>query len=553
MWNPRDFMRSGGLALAVRVIGFLNLIGLLVGVSSPDGGDFTLINAMVGFGWLAWEWWPIRAVRAENAESRIIDLRADEVDQQHALAAGSAPHWYPIFRVGNARLDLIGGNSASWFKVLWHVMSTSNLSTCVLDLSRYSASGSMFEGVLEAPSCLATYDPLVEQSAPAHIVAQMIATPGDFGREDDADQALLSAMDRTLAGRWSLPRLAAALAAFIGEHESRNPHAHHLQATELEFARDAQASNLMPDAAVDSARRIYAICDSLLGYDFSPVAGSSVALPWFDQSKHTVIRASQEQADQQIKRTAAMLVASLTGAIKNGVPGSPRRVVVMGADRLQRHHLDVLAATCASSGVELITAFEHFFDDALQFVGSGSTNTVILRMSTAQEAEEAAKLIGKEYKFVYDSRAHARGTSSSTTETRGQSHTRGTSQTAGTNSSTSGQMFGAQTSTSGTSSSFTTNQSSTTTSSTAEMLGENETHTDTEKRTEEFTVHPSELMSLAPTSFIYRVIAGGQVYASMGDFDPAIASSSRASAVARSDPNSWWSRELTIPGSSWVR
>lgn len=553
MWNPRDFMRSGPLALVVRIFGLLSLVGFLVAVVVPDTQGFAVTNGLVAFGWLAWEWWPIRSIRAENAESQIIDLRAAEIDDHHALAAARAPHWYPIFRAGTARLDLIGGNSSSWFQVLWHILSTTNMSTCVLDLSRYNTSGSMFHEVIEAPSCLATYDPLVGQTSPAHIVAQMIAMPGDFGREDDADHAVLAAMDRTLAGRWSLPRLAAALAAFIGEHESRNAHSHHLQPAELESARDAQASNLMPDGAVDSARRIYAICDSLLGYDFSPAAGSAVPLPWFDSGRHMVVRASHEQADQQIKRTAAMLAASLTGAISNGAPGNPRRVVILGADRLQRHHLDVLAATCMSRGVELITAFEHFFDDALQFVGSASTNTMIFRMATAQEAEEAAKLIGKEYKFVFDSRAHARGTSNSTTETSGTSDMRGGSRTSGTNSSNSGQMFGPNTSTRGTSSSTTSSWSTTTQRSTATMLGENETHTDTTKRTEEFIVHPNALMTLAPTSFIYRVIEGGQVYASMGDFDPAIASSTRTSEVALSDPRSWWSRELTMPGSTWVR
>jgi len=501
--------------------------------------------------WCGWEWWPIREARRMNGHLRAEGSRLAELDAQYLRSAGDAPHWYAVNRVGLGRLDVVGGNSYSWRQLLAHVCWSSPAATCVVDLSRYGQWPSE-PTLFEAPSCFAQFDPLIAQPAPAQVVAEVIAVSSEFSRDDDADRAVLAAMDSVLAGQWSLPRLAGALAAFVGEHVSRNLRASYLTTDELRLAFDYSSSNLMPDGGLEAARRIYSIVDSFLGAGLGTTSALPAAIPWFRQRPTVVTTQVPHATEQQLRRLAAMIVASISGHIVAADSSPGCRLAVFGADRLGRVQLDALAAACSNNGVELITAFEYFGGEALNFVGSGAANTVFFRAATAQEGEEAARLIGKEHVFVLDSTARQSGVSATATDgfSTGLNTTR--TSTSGSNRSTSTtSLFDPNRLTRGQSSSAAFSVGRTSTRSQSIARGESESHTDTIKRSEEFVVHPQTLMSLPPTAFIYRVVHQNGVYTVLGDCDLAITASTRATNLPRYDDNSWWTRALGHPDHAW--
>jgi hypothetical protein len=93
----------------------------------------------------------------------------------------------------------------------------------------------------------------------------------------------------------------------------------------------------------------------------------------------------------------------------------PNRVLmVLGADRFRRVHLERLDQLARRRGVRLVLFFRHLRDDAVEMLGGGEA-VMFMRLGNAKEAEHAATFIGKDHRLVLSQFTVQRSSSLSTT------------------------------------------------------------------------------------------------------------------------------------------
>jgi hypothetical protein len=94
-------------------------------------------------------------------------------------------------------------------------------------------------------------------------------------------------------------------------------------------------------------------------------------------------------------------------------------LLVAGADKAARGHLERLSETCQRRGVRLVYLFRHLRETSLSLVGSGMVG--IMQLGNHREAAEAADFIGREHSFKLSQLT--RTTGGSQTRTQGESLT----------------------------------------------------------------------------------------------------------------------------------
>jgi hypothetical protein len=91
-----------------------------------------------------------------------------------------------------------------------------------------------------------------------------------------------------------------------------------------------------------------------------------------------------------------------------------RVMIVLGADRFRRVHLERLDQLARRRGVRLVLFFRHLRDDAVEMLGGGEA-VMFMRLGNAKEAEHAATFIGKDHRLVLSQFTVQRSSSLSTT------------------------------------------------------------------------------------------------------------------------------------------
>ncbi len=172
-------------------------------------------------------------------------------------------------------------------------------------------------------------------------------------------------------------------------------------------------------------------------------------------------------------------------------------LVVAGADSLGRAALEAMARHAVHARVRLVYLFEHLRDDAAELLGGGDSVTLLMRMGNGEEAEKAARFIGRGYTFQLSQLSRQAGTSTNVTTSTGTSTTSGGSEThtVGGGSSSSG-------SSKSWSDSVTSSWSESWTTGKAFSEGTSESKGATLQRSYEFMVEPTQLQTLEPTTFL---------------------------------------------------
>jgi hypothetical protein len=87
-------------------------------------------------------------------------------------------------------------------------------------------------------------------------------------------------------------------------------------------------------------------------------------------------------------------------------------LIVIGADAVPDHLLDSLIASAHRNGKLLLLLFEHLDDRTKRYLGAaGSKTAVFFALPNADEAEIAARHLGREYKFVVNGHSISESTS----------------------------------------------------------------------------------------------------------------------------------------------
>lgn len=407
---------------------------------------------------------------------------------------------------GTRRIDVYGGEHQGWTAFLTTFGSSAlaeGAPMIVLDLSLVGVSDELCQVAREAGVEIrvellpdrAGVSMLLEDLSPADLKDVLVeAVHGgraDQGRDDRVlDDRILTAVIDVLGSRPTLPRIHEALRALLAEPGLRPVHL-----TEEELSR---TRTLFADEHLrrlhDRVQRLEAYLAQIARLSdaerSAPPAGTG--LTCFS------VTASGSQVTTEL--VVELLGQWLIRNLKNALPGQGRRtVVVAGADRLQRHHLEQVASLCDARDFRLVLLFQHLRDAGADLLGGGRA-TVFMRLGNHEEAERAANFIGRGYRFELARITTEKGGS----DTNAQSKSRG------------GERFSPFTRVWGSSRS----RAQSTSWSYAEMR----------ERVYELYVEPTHLQSLPPTALVLvQHSAGQRVLAVAADCDPDIASLPRVS------------------------
>lgn len=100
--------------------------------------------------------------------------------------------------------------------------------------------------------------------------------------------------------------------------------------------------------------------------------------------------------------------------LRHAESGEGRVLIVLGADRFRRAHLERLDQLARRRGVRLVCFFRHLREDAVELLGGGEA-VMFMRLGNAKEAEHAANFIGKDHRLVLSQFTVQHSSSMSTT------------------------------------------------------------------------------------------------------------------------------------------
>lgn len=211
---------------------------------------------------------------------------------------------------------------------------------------------------------------------------------------------------------------------------------------------------------------------------------------------------------------AHVLFQVLSHRLRHDERGGSRVLVVVGADRFRRTHIERLDQLARRRGVRLVLFFRHLREDAVDLLGGGEA-VMFLRLGNAREAEQAASFIGRDHRLVLSQFTVSRSSSLSSTvgTSRTDSVSRQESESSGRQWSRSRNYhYGAlmdfphdsgartkgdqRTTTWGTSTSVSSGESW------SEQTGTSDSQSMGYQRVYEFSVEPTFLQALSPTAFV---------------------------------------------------
>jgi hypothetical protein len=428
------------------------LLASLAPGSAPNGVGLVLALLVLGGAAWACAWRPVRLLRQEREARSALEALEGRVQTrfeqagmawQDRAAVHNAAEWERVNRIpewgavrgaaGRGRIDVFGGSLTSWEGFLTTFgasMVADSPPVRVLDLSEgmvaeelcqltrargVAVSAEVLPGRLEASGLLAGLD--AGQLADV-LVESIHGERPDGQREARAvDARILGAICRAVSPALSLARVHEALVAAMGEPGSPR----HLTPEEWDRIGTSLFSADYVRQAHERFRSLEAHLHPLreLGSAAEPAATAEAVLHCL-----SVGRDGEAFATDLFVDLAAQWAIR---GVRSRPEGRPGTLIVAGADRLRRRHLERLADACDRERVRLTYLFRHLRDDAELLLGSGAT-AVFMSLGNHAEAERAARFIGQGHRFVLSqltlghggNRTHASG------ETEGEST--GTSQ-----------------------------------------------------------------------------------------------------------------------------
>jgi hypothetical protein len=198
------------------------------------------------------------------------------------------------------------------------------------------------------------------------------------------------------------------------------------------------------------------------------------------------------------------LVDLLRGPQTNGIPV----VVVVGADRLDRHSVDALANAAASGVARVVLVHAHLDEQSRYALAAQGSCALFMRLASQPEAQLAADHVGRDFKMVLGQETTTFGHSDDSSFSTGSSRESSVG-------SSSGDSLSSPSTTSASAGSGT---SASSTRSHGVSFSRSQTH----QRVQEYTLDPTTFQALPETAFV-SVDTVGARRITAGDCEPLIA------------------------------
>lgn len=244
----------------------------------------------------------------------------------------------------------------------------------------------------------------------ATVIADTVRMSGDTGAGFDAGsakQALLK-VGRALGAPVPITRLEHALQMVLTNATPRGASFTKSEETEL---RRLHGEITQRRSLQDDLDRLERNLGSLSSFAKDPGKRSR-------SMGHGQVRVKTIEIDSQGSMHELFLAQQVVGQFLSryfGRPApsvGPTALLVIGADAIPDHLLDSLISSAHRFGKMLVLLFEHLDDRTKRYLGaSGSKTAVFFALPNADEAENAAKYLGRAYKFVVNGHSFSESTS----------------------------------------------------------------------------------------------------------------------------------------------
>ncbi|WP_020575787.1 hypothetical protein [Actinopolymorpha alba] len=458
-------------------------------------------------------------------------------EHENGLAAESRPErWEPLRPVTTHRVDVYGGDPSGCESLLLSVAGSllgTGATVTVVDLSQ---DGICHGLVRKAMDERRTVDAALLPHDLAAVGLLTGLTPEDVGgvvaeavhvseRDRSAggdktlDATLIEQICGTLRGPVSFTRLHAAVR--VVAYQEPRPEV-------LEREEYAALVDLLGEGARRSTEaRLFRLAAALQRLAaLEPGAGADGGTGRAKDSAGTLVdgvdgspslrvwELSERVGDLAGELLAHVVFQVLLHRLRHEEQTSGRVLVVVGADRFRRTHIERLDQLARRRGVRLVVFFRHLREDAVELLGGGEA-VMFMRLGNAREAEQAATFIGRDHRLVLSRFTVSRSSSLSTSvgTSRSESATNQDSVSTGKQwSKTRNYHYGAVmdfphdsgTRNRGGQRTTTTGRSTTVSSgeSRSEQEGTSESQSMGYQRVYEFGVEPTFLQALSPTAFV---------------------------------------------------
>ncbi|MFI5955341.1 hypothetical protein [Cryptosporangium sp. NPDC051539] len=422
--NPH-LVRNIAIAVpAALIVSFVVVCGLAIASGGDGGGKIFLLMLVVValvFGLAGAAVW-LSAQSARSAANRPNAMAAEQrarydreladwharkaqFEQQEQQRSEQLPEWSPAVPPPHTRrIDVVGGTLWGWEGLLT-VFGSSTLAgggqLTVLDLTGEGVVRELAEVAGEAglstdvqlfPADLASADVLSGLDERQFVDVLVEAVHGGEGGdrfERSSDDRVLGAVCAVLApGGLTVGRVLAALRLLLGE-----------PAGDAEPLTDDESRRISDELFSVSYRqeigpRLRQL-ESLL-FPLAPLGSAAQPRPAAQLSCVATLSTGSTARDEVL---GDLIVQRLTrGAAAGEAGGTPRTIVVVGADEIARRHLERLSDVCERRGIRLVYLFRHLRGTSLQVLGAGAVG--VMRLGNHQEANEAAEFIGRQQRFV---------------------------------------------------------------------------------------------------------------------------------------------------------
>lgn len=572
--KTRAALSRAGSAIAETLAGrllvliSLPIIGVIIaeGVSRPEWGTPVLILLLAAFSavpiYSLLQIWRIEQAARTAREAQWRDFllakaRWDDETADHDAAeqrrVGTEPLLFPFaLPEQSSRLDVVGGTPAGWASLLATMggsLLASGSSVTVLDLSSYNVTASLAElaetvqvdvGVLDMPVDLEAAGLLggLDPEDLANVLAD--AMDSLRGRNEQADlramdAELLLTVAKRLAHPLNFARLAAGVRVMRSTYDPDD--AGPLSPAEVQILTEqidlVDKSERVRDELRSVGNQLDLIATEQSRYQ-KITTDATIAQLW-TAGGLSMIRSSGRSDRAKEFVDAVLFQAVAHNIAAGGTPVDNPVLVVVGADGLGRTALESMVRNAWRAQVRLVYVFKRLREDAADLLGGGDSVAMLMQLGNQQEAETAARHIGRGFSFQLSQVARQLGRTVTTGE----------------NESVTSQVGGAETRTESESESVTSGKSasrslsdsfsraltdswsrSTTTGSMkseADSVNDGQTY----QRSYEFIVEPHQIQHLEQTAFVlvYTGPEGRRV--TMGDCFPGLALVDRVSNTPR--------------------
>ncbi|MEJ2855470.1 MULTISPECIES: hypothetical protein [unclassified Saccharothrix] len=464
----------------------------------------------------------------QHAEWRKREDARDRRRRQHDAAS----RWFPVrLDAGTARVDVFGGGGAGWKDLITTVGSTvlrSGDDVLVVDFSEEDVGAGLAALARTAGLPVSTARLMQDQSLlqgldpdeVVRVVAGAVAshrTPTEAADLRVVAAEVLTTVVECLDEPVTFARLSAALRVVRG-------HGYHGRTRQrLSLAEAGRLTGRIDlvgtTPRVADALQALAHLTELLAVDTETAPPSTWSGPGL-----TVLTSGGADADRK-DFLDRVLFQRVVHALRTGLPGSGRDVLfVAGADRMGLDNLEALAKQAGLAKVRLVLLLEHLRGDLVDLLGTAGSAAILMRLGNADEAESAARFVGRRHRFEDTGTSVQTGTTLTESTSTSHSTQAGTSETEGTQRTTprDAGLFDWRAGTKGTSSGVGTSESKTWSESTSQSIADAESTTTSRSRVYEYEVEPTVFQGLPPTGFVMVENGPNGRTVVHGDCDPRI-------------------------------